>query len=1041
MALPFYKRLALNKWCFSLFGADKFENLAKHLLDDTLEGFDEDNISKFVQVLNLRLPTESSLTKELLLGYDENIVRHWKAMAEPRSNGLKLITPKYFQYLSLLFAEIYLDRYFQDKDGLLKELNRFLATFNSDLVTADKVDEFKLDELNKLAFWNATGSGKTLLMHINILQYQYYLKKHGNERELNRIILLTPNEGLSVQHLNEFRLSKMQAFLFRKDHSLSHKFGIIEIIDIHKLKDETKGKTVAVESFEGNNLVLVDEGHKGSGGKEWMDKRNKLCEQGFSFEYSATFGQALKAAKKRELTQQYAKCILFDYSYRYFYRDGYGKDYKILNLSEETDADRMQLYLIACLLSFYQQVRLYEEGSTELRKFNIHRPLWVFVGSKVNAVRSENKQKVSDVTAILLFLSIFTKDKVASVEAIDRILKGRDGLTDTQGRSIFAASFGYLHLAKLSAEDVFKDILKRVFHSRVPGKIHVEHLKGGDGEIALKLGEGNDPFGVINVGDAKALWNLCDELDELVTVEKDFSESLFRKINDEKGGINLLIGSKKFTEGWNSWRVSTMGLMNIGRSEGSEIIQLFGRGVRLKGYDFCLKRSSEVRGVKKPDFIKTCETLNIFGVRADYMQQFKEFLEEEGLPSDVEEFVLPVIENLGKVKLKVPSVPDEVNFKKEERTTLEVAPEGFTRRPFTLDWYPKIQAIIAKGLAGGLDDGEKNEIRMLKEKHLAFVNWDEVFFELVRFKNERSWYNLNLPKKVLPELLLQGGWYRLLIPQDDIEPTCFTNIRRCQEVVIALLKKYCDRFYSHKKDEFEKPHMGYKKITLGDPNFFDEYRIAIDKSAESIIKEVKAIKEAIEEDKLEDMEFAKMHSIVFLQHLYRPLLHIKGNSDLVRVSPVALNQGEKDFVLDLKEFYCANKGWFGGRELYLLRNLSKGKGIGFFEAENFHPDFILWLVEGNTQKIAFVDPKGILRLQGLDDPKIMFHEKIKELEARLDDSAVTMSSFIISNTPLEAVRWWTGDDDSKLEFTKRNVFFQEEDKDVYVKDILERMAE
>ena len=50
-------------------------------------------------------------------------------------------------------------------------------------------------QLNKLAFWMATGSGKTLLMHANILQYQYYLEKHGRRRELNRILLLTPNEG------------------------------------------------------------------------------------------------------------------------------------------------------------------------------------------------------------------------------------------------------------------------------------------------------------------------------------------------------------------------------------------------------------------------------------------------------------------------------------------------------------------------------------------------------------------------------------------------------------------------------------------------------------------------------------------------------------------------------------------------------------------------------------------------------------------------------------------------------------------------------
>jgi len=41
-------------------------------------------------------------------------------------------------------------------------------------------------------------------MHAHILQYQRFLERHGRLRELNRIILLTPNEGLSRQHLREF---------------------------------------------------------------------------------------------------------------------------------------------------------------------------------------------------------------------------------------------------------------------------------------------------------------------------------------------------------------------------------------------------------------------------------------------------------------------------------------------------------------------------------------------------------------------------------------------------------------------------------------------------------------------------------------------------------------------------------------------------------------------------------------------------------------------------------------------------------------------
>jgi hypothetical protein len=33
--------------------------------------------------------------------------------------------------------------------------------------------------------------------------------------------------------------------------------------------------------------------------------------------------------------------------------------------------------------------------------------------------------------------------------------------------------------------------------------------------------------------------------------------------------------------------------------------------------------------------------------------------------------------------------------------------------------------------------------------------------------------------------------------------------------------------------------------------------------------------------------------------------------------------------------------------------------VGFFEAGNFHPDFIVWLIDKGHEYISFVDPKGI----------------------------------------------------------------------------------
>src|SRR5690606_4685693 len=168
--------------------------------------------------------------------------------------------------------------------------------------------------------------------------------------------------------------------------------------------------------------------------------------------------------------------------------------------------------------------------------------------------------------------------------------------------------------------------------------------------------------------------------------------------------------------------------------------------------------------------------------------------------------------------------------------------------------------------------------------------------------------------------------------------------------------------------------------------------------------------------------------IWFGRHLYQPLLFLDGSA--VEISPAPLNKGERRFIEDLKAFHDANPGYFAEQELYLLRNLSKGRGIGFFEAGNFHPDFIVWQLEGERQQVIFVDPKGIRSIPP-DDPKITFHKTIKEIERRLGHPDVVLSSFIVSNTPShEMGRLWRI---SKDEMQRRHILFQEEDKDGYIR--------
>ena len=376
---------------------------------------------------------------------------------------------------------------------------------------------------------------------------------------------------------------------------------------------------------------------------------------------------------------------------------------------------------------------------------------------------------------ILLILASFVKNKRESIDLLKRLLSGKPGLLNQQGNEIFSAAFAYLITSTSTAEDTYEDILKVLFNANTQAALHVENLKGTDGEIALRLGE-NEPFGLINVGDASNLCKLCEQQTDLIVTEKEFAGSLFQSIN-QSATINVLIGSKKFTEGWNSWRVSTMGLMNIGRKEGSEIIQLFGRGVRLKGKDLSLKRSSRLEGAVPPPNIQLLETLNIFGIRADYMRQFKEYLEEEGLPDPDErlEFVLPVIKNLQGKKLTSVRLKEGKNFKSQgNKPTIDTPPDKILKHPVIVNWYPKIQAQQSKGLRRTEDAGNKQEGK-LKEKHLAFMDMNAIWFELQHFKNERSWHNLNLPRESLQSLLLNKDWYKLYIPPEELE---FKNFER-----------------------------------------------------------------------------------------------------------------------------------------------------------------------------------------------------------------------------------------------------------------------
>ncbi len=85
--LEFEDRLVLLQWVLSLFEVASFDELAEMLKEPWLEGFDEDNVSRLHRELAHRLFQREKLPADVLLGYDQNIVRHWRAVTERRGQA------------------------------------------------------------------------------------------------------------------------------------------------------------------------------------------------------------------------------------------------------------------------------------------------------------------------------------------------------------------------------------------------------------------------------------------------------------------------------------------------------------------------------------------------------------------------------------------------------------------------------------------------------------------------------------------------------------------------------------------------------------------------------------------------------------------------------------------------------------------------------------------------------------------------------------------------------------------------------------------
>ena len=437
------------------------------------------------------------------------------------------------------------------------------------------------------------------------------------------------------------------------------------------------------------------------------------------------------------------------------------------------------------------------------------------------------------------------------------------------------------------------------------------------------------------------------------------------------------------------------------------------------------------------------------------MAQFRDYLEREGVETEgmleLPLFIWANEQFLNK-GLVVPRVPDDRSFAAEAAILL--APDPYVRAH--VDMSLKVEALESGRAGVTVAEAQSGRDQAIPEESLGLVDWERAYLDLLEYKERKGLANLviprDAPRRILAHRTEKGTrLYRLVADESVARPASFAGTALLQEAVTNILRKYADEFYRIKREQWDSRQMVFRALDAGDANLgFNRgvlqeskagYVVRIRRSEKQLVSAVqKLIKNA---EALYRQDARGLPRIYFDRHLYQPLLLER--EDDVKSTPPGLRPSEADFVRDLKVYWTDEKDKsLAGLEVFLLRNLSRGSGIGFFEERGFYPDFILWIMDGQRQHIVFVEPHGMRQADAYaNDPKARLHEELpglaQEIGARCNRQDITMDSYVVSVTPYDDLRAKYGDGKwDRAKFASAHILFQERGPEYdYVQKLLQ----
>ncbi|MFP6136484.1 DEAD/DEAH box helicase family protein [Helicobacter pylori] len=805
--------------------------------------------------------------------------------------------------------------------------------------------------INRLAFYMATGSGKTIVI-IKLVELLSVAIRMGLIPKKN-IMFFSANENLIKQFEKEIEKYNRNKDYFKqidfknlksvtnKDFYHAPKDFFIEKITLFYYRadlmndEESKENLLNYKDYwdNGENYVILDEAHKGNKSESKRQAIFSLLSlKGFLFNFSATF------TEESDLIT-----AVYNLSVGEWVKLGYGKESVLLKknnlnafkeLKDLNDREK-EIALLKALLLLGMQKRYKTEGY-------FYDPLMLVFTHSVNVKNSDAE--------------IFFKTLARVIENDDGsdFLKAKEDLLEELKDPEFLFSDGKdkekeykIKVFKESLNDMdFKGLKEEVFYAN-NGHIEVIINPKNNQEIAFKLNTSDKVFCLIKIGDITE-W-ICEKLKSVKVVSKNLSfkeESYFSQI--DKSSINILVGSRTFDTGWDSTRPSVILFLNIGLDDDAKklVKQSFGRGVRIESVKNQRQRleyleiDEAIKENLKPN-AAMLETLFVIATKSESVRAILDLKEESSDPSWCE---VELEKTHMKHALFVPCYQEKCI----KATDLESGSFKMSEKNF-------------KDL--------KEYFHLMSEKH--FILKHEIYnpkdyallkdlIQTKRFEIELNWHYKDLDDLI--SILKKRLYLNQKVPKDEFNALDNEKIVHFKRVKVRADKK--EKLIQTIQEVKEYAPLDKEtlriKIAQGEIDPYDTEKHKQDRTF-----------------KVGEAELLKLK-----EHYYTPLIKAKNCDWLKHVVKV---ESEIDFLKELQETETIKTlqenydFWAFSKIDEHLDNLFIPYIDNGATERKFFPDFIFWLQKGNTQIICFIDPKGTEHTSGLrkaDPYENLFKDKV-----------------------------------------------------------------